>query len=425
MNEMRIECPGCGCEVPVTELLQAQLESQVRQEMQASLASQRKQLEQREAELTTAQEKLKHSSEQVQQQVAAALETERKKLSEEMLAKARESVQVELTDRNEELTELKQRLKESEKAELDLRRRERELKEQAERVEIEIERKLEAERGTVREEAMRQADEKYELKTAEKDKQIADMRKKIDELRRKSEQTSQQLQGEVQELALEERLRAAFPGDNIDAVGKGRNGADVGQAVCDPSGQAVGKIIYESKRTKNWNDDWLPKIRDDLRQSNADVAVIVTETMPEGITTIGCIEGVWVCRWDCVIGMASAIRSGLIEVAALQKANANRGTKVELLYDYFAGNNFRNRISGVVEAFQALQTDLVKEKAATQRQWAKRERQLERAIINMAGLYGDFQGIVGEVVPALESFEPLKLGAGNPNEDDAAEVDAA
>lgn len=425
MSEMNIECPSCGCEVPVTEVLKTQLEARVRKETQASLASQRKQLEQRESELTTAQEELKRSAKQVQQQVDEALEAERKNLSEEMLAKARESVQVELTDQSEELSELKNRLKESEKTELDLRRRERELKEEAERVEIEVERKLEDERGKVRTEAMRQADEKYEMKNAEKEKTIADMRKKIDELRRKSEQTSQQLQGEVQELALEERLRTTFPVDTIDPVGKGRNGADVGQAVCDAVGQPAGKIIWESKRTKNWNDDWLAKIRDDLRQANADIAVIVSETMPDGISTIGCIDGVWVCRWDCVIGLASVLRSGLIEVAAVQKAQSGRGTKVELLYDYFAGNNFRNRVSGVVEAFQTLQKDMVKEKAATQRQWAKRERQLERAIINMAGLYGDFQGIVGEVVPALESFEPLKLESSKSTEKDTAEKDDA
>lgn len=166
-------------------------------------------------------------------------------------------------------------------------------------------------------------------------------------------------------------------------------------------------------------------IRDDLRQANADVAVIVTETMPEGVTTIGCMDGVWVCRWDCVIGAALVLRSGLIKVAAVQKSQSGRGTKVELLYGYFAGNNFRNRVSGVVEAFQALQKDMVMEKAATQRQWAKRERQLERAIINMAGLYGDVEGIVGEVVPALESFEPLKLEPGESTEKDAEDKDGA
>jgi len=166
----------------------------------------------------------------------------------------------------------------------------------------------------------------------------------------------------------------------------------------------------------------LPKIRDDLRQANADIAVIVTETMPDGISTIGCIDGVWICRWDCVIGLASVLRNGLMEVAAAQKAQNGRGTKVELLYDYFAGNNFRHRISGVVEAFQTLQRDMIKEKAATQRQWAKRERELDRAIVNMSGLYGDFQGIVGEAVPALESLEPLKLESSDTKGQEAGEV---
>jgi len=235
MNEMKVECPSCGCEVPVTKVLQGQLESEIRREMQAGLANQRKQLEEREACLLAAQEELKSSNEKLQQRVNEALEKERKKLSEQMLAKARETVQVELTDRDEELSQLKKRIKDSETAELDLRRRERELKEQAERFEIEVERKMEDERAKVRTEAMRQADERYELKNAEKDKTISDMRKKIDELRRKSEQTSQQLQGEVQELALEERLRNAFPWTRSILLGRAVTALRLGRPSAIPS----------------------------------------------------------------------------------------------------------------------------------------------------------------------------------------------
>lgn len=425
MNEMNIQCPSCGCDVPVTEVLQTQLESRVRQEMQSSLTSQRKELDKRETDLAAKQAEIKRSAELVEQQVTEALNAERKNLSDEMLAKAREQVKVEMSDQHEELVSLKKRVKESEQAELDMRRRERELKEQAERVEIDVERKMEAERAKVRTEAMRQADEKFELKVAEKDKTIADMQKKLEEARRKGEQTSQQLQGEVQELAWEERLRQAFPMDSIDPVGKGRRGADVGQAVCDASGRTAGKIIYESKRTKDWNNDWIPKIREDLRQANADVAVIVTQVMPDGMETIGCIEGVWVCRWDVAIGVAGVIRSGLIETAAAHCAQGNRLTKVELLYDYFAGNSFRNRVSGMIDAFQTLQKDLVKEKASTQRRWAKQEKELDRAAANIAGLYGDFQGIVGEVVPVLEQFEPLNLEAKETSKKDSEKKDAA
>ena len=406
---MNIECPSCGCEVPVTEVLQSQLTNDIRQEMQATLADQRSKLADREAAIKSAEQQLKNSNEDFEKRLAAAVDAEKAGLSKTMLAKARDAVKVELADKSEEVAELQKRVKESEANELDLRKRERELKEKSEKNEIEVERKLEAEREKTKTEAMRLSAEKYELKAAEKDKTIADMKKTIDELQRKSDQTSQQLKGEVQELALEDRLRQAFPIDSIDPVGKGKNGADAGQTVCDALGQPAGKIVWESKRTIKFDKKWLPKIREDVRQANADIPVIVTKTMPEGIETIGMLEGVWICRWDCVIGLASALRNGLIEVAAAHKAQDGREAKVEMLYNYFAGNNFRNRVSGMVEAIETMQADLAKEKTATQRRWGKQQKNLDKAIANMAGLYGDFQGIVGEQVPTLENFEPLLL----------------
>ena len=355
------------------------------------------------------------------QRLAAAVEAEKSTLSKEMLEKARESVKVELDDKSQEVAELQKRVKASEANELELRKRERELKEKSEKIEIEVARKLETEREKAKTEAMRLSAEKYELKAAEKDKTISDMKKKIDELQRKSEQTSPQHAGEVQELALEDRLGQAFPIDNIDPVGKGKNGGDCGQTVCDALGQPAGKIVWESKRTIKFDKKWLPKIREDVRQANADIGVIVTQTMPDGIETIGVKDGVWICRWDCVIGLASALRNGLIEVANALKAQDGREAKVEMLYDYFAGNNFRNRISGMVEAIETLQKDLVKEKAATQRRWAKQEKGFDKAIANMAGLYGDFQGIVGEQVPTLENFEPLLLETKDDKQSDSTE----
>lgn len=422
-NDMNIECPSCGCDVPVTEVLQSQLTNSIRQEMQASLTQQRTKLADREAAIKSAEQQLKQSNDDFQTRLAAAVEAEKTTLSKELLTKARESVKVELADKSEELAELQKRVKESEANELELRKRERELKEKNEKFEVEVERKMKLEREKAMAEAMRLSDEKYELKGAEKDKTISDMKKKIDELQRKSEQTSQQLKGEVQELALEDRLRHAFPIDSIDPVGKGKNGADAGQTVCDSLGQPVGKIVWESKRTIKFDKKWLPKIREDVRQANADIAVIVTQTMPEGIETIGAVDGVWVCRWDCVIGLAAALRNGLIEVAAANKAQNGRESKVEMLYDYFAGNNFRNRISGMVEAIETLKTDLVKEKTATQRRWAKQEKGYDKAIANMAGLYGDFQGIVGEQVPALENFEPLLLDSMDDDRADSSDTE--
>jgi hypothetical protein len=379
------------------------------EQLRIEQAEKRKLLDARQAELTTLELELKNSREKLQATVNEQLEKERKQLTETLLAKARDTVQLELADQEAQLAQARKDLQLSRNSELEMRRRERELNDKAERMEIDVERKLEEERTKIRSEALKLAEEKHLLKAAEKEKTINDMKKTIDELKRKSELTSQQLQGEVQEQALEDKLKLAFPLDSIDPVGKGRNGADVGQMVCDPLGQHVGKIIYESKRTKSWNDAWLPKIRDDLRETGADIAVIVTETMPNGVTTFECIDGVWICRWEFAIALAAVLRSGLIDVAAATKAGQGKDTKVELLYGYFASNGFRNRVSGMVEAIHALQLDLVKEKAAVQKLWSRREKQHERAILNISGMYGDFQGIIGESIPALEGFEPLRL----------------
>lgn len=406
---VNVECPNCGSEVPVAQVLHSQVETKVRQEIQASIAAERSDLQKQRAALEQAQQELKLTDEQVQQRVQKTLAEERAALSAKLLEQARNSIRLELADRDDQLVQLRKDLETTQAAELEIRKRERDLQEKTQRLEIEVERKIDEERKKIQLEAAKNADDRYELKVAEKEKTIDDMRKQIEALRRKSEQTSQQLQGEVQELALEERLRAAFPVDTIDPVGKGRNGADVGQLVSDPTGNPAGRIVWESKRTKNWSDDWLGKIRDDLREADADIAVIVSEALPNGVSTISCIDGVWVCSWNCLLGLATALRSGLIDVAAAGRASEGKGTKVEILYDYFAGNSFRNRISGVVEAIQALQQDLAKEKAAMQRIWAKREKQHARTIQNISGLYGDFQGIIGSAVPALESIELLKL----------------
>ena len=416
-SEMNIECPSCGCEVPVTEVLQSQLTNDIRQEMQATLANQRAKLADREAAIKSAEQSLKKSNDDFQAKLDFAVAAEKANLSKAMLVKARETVKVELADKSQEVAELQKRVQQSESNELELRKRERELKVKNEKFEVELERKLELKLTKAKAEAVQASAEKYDLKAAEKDKTISDMKKKIDELQRKSEQTSQQLKGEVQEIALEDRLRQAFPIDSIDPVGKGKNGADAGQTVCDAIGQPAGKIIWESKRTVSFDKKWLPKIREDKRQANADIAVIVTKTMPANVETIGIVKGVWICRWDCVIGLASALRNGLINVAAAHKAQDGKETKVEMLYDYFAGSNFSNRISGMVEAIDTLKIDLAKEKTLTQRRWAKQEMGFDKAIANMAGLYGDFQGIIGDQVVAIENLEPLMLES----EDAAAE----
>ncbi len=253
---------------------------------------------------------------------------------------------------------------------------------------------------------MDEAEERHRLKDAEKDKQMNDMKRTIDELQRKSEQGSQQTQGEVLELDLEEQLSEAFRTDTIEPVGKGKPGGDIIQTVNTKQGQNAGVILWELKNTKAWNDSWLEKVRADQRRIGAELAVIVSETLPRGLRRIGLIDGVWVCDWTCAIGLASALRNGILEVGVARAANQDRGSKMEHLYQYLSGTSFRQTIAAIVESFRTLQEDLEGEKRAMQRIWANRRKQLERVITSTAAMYGDLQGIIGsQALPAVQQLE--------------------
>jgi hypothetical protein len=260
---------------------------------------------------------------------------------------------------------------------------------------------VDEERAKIRDDAKREAEEQNRLREAEKEKLIEDLRGQIDDLKRIAEKGSPQVRGEVMELELEDLLRDLFHDDAIDPVPVGAHGGDILHRVYDVSGQGCGLILWESKRTKNWSDAWLPKLRNDQRVAKAHVAVLTSEELPKGVVTFGCIDGVWVTNRLCVVGLAAALRHGMIEAARARRALEGRQNKVEFLYTYLAGSEFRQRIEGIVEAFMTLRDDLESEKRSMHRMWAKREKQLERAVSNTAGLYGDLSGILGPSLPQI------------------------
>ncbi|QGJ68805.1 DUF2130 domain-containing protein [Planctomycetales bacterium 10988] len=299
--------------------------------------------------------------------------------------------------------------------ELELRRKERDLEARTEQLQLEVVRQIDVEREKIRKQAREQLEDQHQMKDAEKEKQITDLRKQIDLLKRKAEQGSQQMQGEVQELALEDLLDSLFSTDTIEPVAKGTHGGDATQRVVDSTGLSSGRILWKSKRTKRFSKGWLAKARDDQRAARADCVVIVTETLPEGIRAFGVIEGVWVCSWSCVPGLASALRRGLIDVKKCKLATQGQSEKMGLVYNYLASKEFQQRIGGIVEAFITMQADLAAEKRTVQRLWSKREKQLERAFANTAGLYGDFQGIIGASLPTIEGLSHPQLDDINAN----------
>ena len=250
------------------------------------------------------------------------------------------------------------------------------------------------------------------LKVMEKEQTITSMQKQIEDLKRRAEQGSQQLQGEVQELELEALLRAKFPRDIIEPVPKGEHGGDILQRVVGPHGQSCGTILWESKRTKNWSDTWLPKLREDQRAAKAEIAVIVSQTLPKDVDSFDLIEGVWVTHPRASLPVAMTLRQTLIEVAATRKTTEGQQTKTEMVYEYLTGPRFRQRVQAIVEAFSSMQEDLDKERKVITKQWAKRDEQINRVMQATVGMYGDLQGIAGKTLQEIEGLELKAIGSG-------------
>ncbi|MCU1284048.1 MAG: hypothetical protein JWO13_398 [Acidobacteriales bacterium] len=344
----------------------------------------------------------------VQSMIGIALEdrlnAERKLLAQAAEERASEEFGARLRSVETELAEKDLKIQQAQAAELAVRKERRALEEQKRELELEVERRLHDERKKVREATMKEEEESFRLKLAEKDKVIGDMRQQVEELRRKSEQSSQQLQGEVLELALEERLKISFPLDQIEPVQKGRAGGDVIQRVIGPGGFVCGTILWESKRTKTWSDDWLVKNRQDQRGIGAQVGVIISTAMPKGIDTFDQIETVWVGTTACILPLAKALRAALIETALVKLATKGREGKMEVMYEYLTGPQFRQRVSAIVEACIAMHEDLNAEKRAFNRTWSKRQRHLELLMTSTAGMYGDLQGMVGKSMPEIQGL---------------------
>jgi len=333
------------------------------------------------------------------------IEEKRKAFEEKAKKDAYESVTLELSDLREQLEEKTRNLKEARKQELELLKKQRELQEKEENMELEVTRKLDEERQKILEKATGKFEEEHRLKDAEKDKKLNDMKKQIDELKRKSEQGSQQTQGEVLELDLENILKKSFTHDNIEPVPKGIKGADVLHKVHSPSGQFCGTIVWETKRTKAWSDKWIAKIKEDQRRVKGEIAVILTTVLPKDVRSFAHINGIWVTDYSSMVELATAIRMGLIEVAKTKQAAVGKKEKMEVVYNYLSGSDFKQKVEAIVEAFKAMKEDLEKEKKAFSKSWAKREKQLELVITNTAGMYGDIHRIIGTSLPEIKLLE--------------------
>lgn len=411
MTEPTITCPSCKTEIKLTESLAAPLIESTRQQYEQRLAAKDADVAKREAAVKEQQAALAKAQESVQEQVAEQVKEERQRIAAEEAKNARRLLAADMDKQAKELADLQEVLKDrdvklaaAQKAEAELIRKQRELDDAKREVDLTVEKKVQESLATVREKAKSEAEEGLKLKVAEKEEQIAGMQRQIEELKRKAEQGSQQLQGEVQELELESLLRSFFPQDTIEPVAKGEHGGDVIHRVACPAGQVCGTILWESKRTKNWSDGWLAKLRDDQRAAKADAALIVSHALPSAVESFNLVDGIWVTAPRCAIPVAIAVRHYLIELATARQASDGQQTKMGLVYQYLTGPGFRHRVEAIVEKFTDMHGDLEKERKTMTRLWAKREQQIRSVVEATAGMYGDLQGIAGKTLQEIEGL---------------------
>jgi hypothetical protein len=338
-----------------------------------------------------------------------AIERRNRDLDAEVAAKAadarraaREEARAEADERNADLTA---RLAAAQAAQAEALRKERDVADRERELTLTVERGITEGVERARIQARGEAEEAARLRLMERDQTIAGLQVKIEELAHKAEVTSQQLAGEVQELDLEQQLRAKFPFDTIVEVGKGVNGADVTQTVMALSGAACGVILWESKRTKTFSAGWLPKLREDGRAAHADVLVLATQAMPKEVDGFDSQDNVWVVQPRLAVPLAVALRDGLLRVHAVKQAQEGMATKAEEVYSYVTGPQFKRRVEAIVESYTTMQEDLTAEQKAVQRQWAKRAAQIERVLTSTSGMFGDLQGIAGRALPAPAGLE--------------------
>ncbi|NSX54813.1 DUF2130 domain-containing protein [Parasulfitobacter algicola] len=380
MSELKIQCPKCSHEIELTEQLAGPMLADLRASFKDELAKQ-------EAQATKALAEAR-----AQAKDAAKAETAAEHAALEQRIKAQE-----------------EKLREAQLAQAAALKHEQELKDKEAEMELTLQKMLAAERPALTEKLTREANEKAELKLAEQEQVMQGMKRQIETLKQKSEQGSMQTQGEAAEIVLEETLGAAFPMDTFVPVAKGISGADVRQDVT-ASGGIAGSILWESKRTKNWTAGWLAKLRDDQRSSGCEVAVITSQALPEGIDSFGMVDGVWVCAPRYAVPLASSLRQGLFDVANAKGRAMGQETKMEMIYDYLTGTQFKQRMDAIVERFEDMQDNLRKERVFIEKQWALRAKQIDLVIASTVGMHGDLQGIAGRSMPDIESVEALLIG---------------
>lgn len=401
-----IKCPSCNFEFPLEEALNDELKENIEKEknelrQQMIEFKKAKEDELKKAELIF-QKQLQGKEEELNNRILV----EKQKLQQELQESLRKSITADFENQLKLLqqsdAEKEEKLRIARQKELDFLQKEQALKIKEEELQITLQRQLVVEREKLKEQLQKEESDKlllkeqeFQLKTRELEKQIEDQKKLVDEMKRKAEQGSMQMQGEVQELLLEELLQSTFPFDKIEPVGKGVRGADCIQTVRNQFGNEVGKIIFESKRTKDFTNDWIEKLKTDMRNLGTDVAVIVTQALPKDMDRFGEKDGVYICTFTEVRSVVLLLRNALLKIFEAKKSQENKGDKMVMLYDYLIGNEFSEQWKAIREGFMSMKLSIQKERDAMEKLWKAREKQLEKVLLNAAHIRGSIEGIAG------------------------------
>ncbi len=408
-NQTQIKCPNCGTSIDVQDILAHQLEEEIKQKFQAQLADEKKKYETEFENLNKAKEKFeqkkKQENELFQERLDKQLKEDRKSIEEKLKAKLQEEQSEQFQALQTELNEKSEQIKELNRTKAEIEKLKREKGEIKEAVEAEAQKKLNEALLAEREKIKKTEEDRNELRFKELQKQLEDQKKLTEEMKRKQEQGSMQLQGEVQELAIEEWLAAQFPLDTIEEIKKGARGGDCLQFVNTRTHQNCGTIYYESKRTKDFQPSWIEKFKADIRDKGANIGVLVTEVMPSDMDRMGLKDGIWICNYDEFKGLCAVLRESIIQLSTAISSQENKGDKMDMLYTFLTSNTFRMQIEAIVEGFTQMKSDLESEKRSMQRIWKQRDKQIEKVVTNTIDMYGSIKGIAGNAIQSVKALE--------------------
>lgn len=434
-NSQTIKCPECNTEIEISEVLSSQLEKDLRKTLKAETEAELKaavkdatkgvqkkskleitdlenQLKEREDESLLLRKKAREfeaQKEGMEDEISRRVKDGESALQKTLTDKIKKTIaqekETEMLDLQSQIDDKNKNLEKAQELELALRKQARELETKHKELDITLERKLDERAKEIECDLEKKYTHESDLKLKQKEHQIESLNKSVEDLKRKIEQGSQETQGEALEADLECRLKSQFSHDKVEGVGKGVRGADIIHTVINDQLQPCGKMLWEAKNTKSWSQAWVQKLKDDQLASGANIAILVSVTLPQGLSSFEQIDGVWVCSPATAIALACALREQLMAVSFANSASVGKDEKMERMFTYLSGDEFRQRIEAIVSAFENMQLQIIRERRAMEKQWREREKQIDRIMINTSGMYGDMRGIIGSSVQAIQSLE--------------------